>query len=883
MASETHSSGQWLDPDSGSAILKDGVVVGKSSNNNNNNISLRTGEEFSMEFLQDRGTRRIPNGHDTNMNHDKMTASKSDVSGHPGFNEISGMLGLQRTEPVIPADNISAKAPLSMASAPIINSIPSVPHRASGSGVGNDSQRGKIKFLCSSGGKVLPRPSDGKLRYVGGETHIFSIQKNISFDELVKRTSEFFNQPHTIKYQLPGEDLDALISVSSDEDLQNMIEEYNGLESSSRLRIFLIPLTESESTITIEANSIPPNNPDYQYVAAVNGIVDDCLNNSNATSSLFTSPISVPQNDLNNDPVSDSIEIPILKGRAFHSENRILPPSDPVNLYVGPNGSQLGIPHAFSDPQLQERGSTSAFGSQDGSNFPSTLTFPPPPLPSELTSSYFQGNSVDQNDNFHHPQILFEMPNLNPVSLNKVHEDVKEDLNKNVGLQNGLDGNSPFGNYNNISDADKSLNDLLSHLSDSLVKPQSSHQKELNGKNPILIDAPGSKLPDESLMQIPTTGGEFIKEVNLIDDNFGYTEHKAAEMGHEESQNKIQLELNDPLVAVNDVTEAEDNLTNSVIEDAGTETGSNDGPFNNALIAEMEADMYGLQIIKNAELEELRELGSGTYGTVYHGRWRGSDVAIKRIKKSCFSGRSSEQERLTNDFWREARILSNLHHPNVVAFYGVVPDGAGGTLATVTEFMTHGSLRNVLIKKDRSLDRRRKLIIAMDAAFGMEYLHLKNIVHFDLKCDNLLVNMRDPQRPICKVGDFGLSRIKRNTLVSGGVRGTLPWMAPELLNGSTTRVSEKVDVFSFGITMWEILTGEEPYANMHCGAIIGGIVKDTLRPTIPERCDPEWRKLMEQCWSADPAIRPSFTEITHRLRFMSKALQANGNKKGQQV
>lgn len=282
-------------------------------------------------------------------------------------------------------------------------------------------------------------------------------------------------------------------------------------------------------------------------------------------------------------------------------------------------------------------------------------------------------------------------------------------------------------------------------------------------------------------------------------------------------------------------------------------------------------DTSTVQFIKNEDLEELRELGSGTFGTVYHGKWRGSDVAIKRIKKSCFAGRSSEQERLTIEFWREADILSKLHHPNVVAFYGVVQDGPGATLATVTEYMVDGSLRNVLLRKDRYLDRRKRLIIAMDAAFGMEYLHSKNIVHFDLKCDNLLVNLKDPIRPICKVGDFGLSKIKRNTLVSGGVRGTLPWMAPELLNGSSNKVSEKVDVFSFGIVLWEILTGDEPYANMHYGAIIGGIVNNTLRPTIPNYCDLEWKTLMEQCWAPNPSVRPSFTEIARRLRVMSAA------------
>ncbi|XP_057967713.1 uncharacterized protein LOC131157513 [Malania oleifera] len=288
--------------------------------------------------------------------------------------------------------------------------------------------------------------------------------------------------------------------------------------------------------------------------------------------------------------------------------------------------------------------------------------------------------------------------------------------------------------------------------------------------------------------------------------------------------------------------------------------------------AEEEAIAKGLQTIKNDDLEEIRELGSGTYGAVYHGKWKGSDVAIKRIKASCFAGRPSERERLIADFWKEALILSSLHHPNVVSFYGIVRDGPDGSLATVTEFMVNGSLKQFLQKKDRTIDRRKRLIIAMDAAFGMEYLHGKNIVHFDLKCENLLVNMRDPHRPVCKIGDLGLSKVKQHTLVSGGVRGTLPWMAPELLSGKSNMVTEKIDVYSFGIVMWELLTGEEPYADMHCASIIGGIVNNTLRPQIPSWCDPEWKSLMESSWASEPAERPSFSAISQKLRSMAAAM-----------
>ncbi|XP_074573007.1 RAF-like serine/threonine-protein kinase 20 isoform X2 [Curcuma longa] len=287
-------------------------------------------------------------------------------------------------------------------------------------------------------------------------------------------------------------------------------------------------------------------------------------------------------------------------------------------------------------------------------------------------------------------------------------------------------------------------------------------------------------------------------------------------------------------------------------------------------------EIGNLQVIKNSDLEELQELGSGSFGTVYHGKWRGTDVAIKRINDRVFSGNSSDQDRARADFLNEACKLGSLHHPNVVAFYGIVLGGPGGSIATVTEFMVNGSLRHVLQKNEKMLDRRQHLLIALDVAFGMEYLHSKNIIHFDLKSDNLLVNLRDPQRPICKVADLGLSKLKYETLMSGGMRGTLPWMAPELLGGKDIKYSEKVDVFSFGIVMWELITGDEPYRDMHYGLIIGGILNNTLRPPVPESCAPEWKSLMEQCWAAEPSQRPGFTEIVNRLRALAASLPQKG-------
>ncbi|XXG68817.1 hypothetical protein AAC387_Pa06g1822 [Persea americana] len=842
----------------------------------------------------------------------------------------------------------------------------------------------KMKFLCSFGGKILPRPSDGKLRYVGGDTRIIQLRKNISWQELRQKTSSIYNEAHMIKYQLPREELDSLVSVSCDEDLHNMMEEYSvleGGEESNKLRLFLFSTSELEDSHydlgRIEGDS------EVQYVVAVNGMdmaahgslgghgiasksatdmgrlfdlnvrgesgVGRVRTHSDETRAAPSVGIVVPssmqkQEKHLNDPglvsqesIAEPTEPPHEKAPAtkdilmqikkhkkladataqgdlefagfsrdvhlLQCNENILKPymnnlgetstdadrsksKDPPKEPLVGEAKTVGMEHPSSVPgtplTLQDSPASNLPENQGemGVNINNVMGHVPPFAWAESSAgavyreeSSFHDSSpkkgdiiIDINDRFP-PDLLLDM--FNNARSRDGATGTSPLCKDEAGMSSNMQNNEPrrwsfVQNFAQDESARKGYS-LMDQdcivLSSPLTRieeraPETNDVSPLNGKGFVMVDVESQIAIHKGIPQMFSFGADVT---GLCKDYI-----------HSQTIPTNLHEKRDEVVHAEDTPTKLGEYPSPVSEEGDLEVGHINGPVVPSTGA---FDICDLQIIMNDDLEELRELGSGSFGTVYYGKWRGTDVAIKRIKKSCFTGRSSQQEKLTVEFWREAEILSNLHHPNVVAFYGVVQDGPGGTLATVTEFMVNGSLRQVLLHKDKFIDRRKRLIIAMDAAFGMEYLHSKNIVHFDLKCDNLLVNMRDPSRPICKVGDFGLSKIKRNTLVSGGVRGTLPWMAPELLNGHSSKVSEKVDVFSFGIVMWEILTGEEPYANMHYGAIIGGIVNNTLRPPVPGWCDPGWRKLMEQCWAPDPVARPSFTEIASRLRQMFSASQ----------
>lgn len=135
----------------------------------------------------------------------------------------------------------------------------------------------RVRFMCSFGGKILPRPHDNQLRYVGGDTRIVAVHRSTNFSTLLAKLSKLSGTTDvTVKYQLPNEDLDALISVTTDEDVENMIDEYDRIAQnqnprSARLRLFLFLNGNVSRTSSINSLLDGSANRDHWFLDAVNG------------------------------------------------------------------------------------------------------------------------------------------------------------------------------------------------------------------------------------------------------------------------------------------------------------------------------------------------------------------------------------------------------------------------------------------------------------------------------------------------------------------------------------------------------------------------------------------------------------------------------------
>ncbi|KAJ6317364.1 hypothetical protein OIU76_012993 [Salix suchowensis] len=257
------------------------------------------------------------------------------------------------------------------------------------------------------------------------------------------------------------------------------------------------------------------------------------------------------------------------------------------------------------------------------------------------------------------------------------------------------------------------------------------------------------------------------------------------------------------------------------------------------------------------ELLLKNKIGSGSFGTVYHADWRGSDVAVKILEEQEFHAERFE------GFLSEVAIMKRLRHPNIVLFMGAVTQPPN--LSIVMEYLSRGSLNKLLHMPDAALilDERRRLNMAYDAAKGMNYLHQFRppIVHRDLKSLNLLVD----STYTVKICDFGLSRSKAKTYISStNATGTPEWMAPEVLRNE--RSNEKSDVYSFGVILWELMTLQHPWRNLKQAQIIAAVGFMGQRLEIPSTVNPSVAALINACLDNDPSKRPPFSYIMENLQ-----------------
>ncbi|KAL3531607.1 hypothetical protein ACH5RR_005128 [Cinchona calisaya] len=257
------------------------------------------------------------------------------------------------------------------------------------------------------------------------------------------------------------------------------------------------------------------------------------------------------------------------------------------------------------------------------------------------------------------------------------------------------------------------------------------------------------------------------------------------------------------------------------------------------------------------------KIGEGAHGKVYQGRYGDRIVAIKVLNHG---NNSEERTALESRFTREVTMMSRVKHENLVKFIGACKDPL---MVIVTELLPGMSLRKYLGSiRPKQLDLHVALNYALDIARAMDCLHANGIIHRDLKPDNLLLTANQQS---VKLADFGLAREESVTEMMTAETGTYRWMAPELYSTVTLRQGEKkhynnkVDVYSFGIVLWELLTNRLPFEGMsNLQAAYAAAFKQE-RPCIPEDISPDLAFIIQSCWVEDPNMRPSFSLIIRML------------------
>ncbi len=263
------------------------------------------------------------------------------------------------------------------------------------------------------------------------------------------------------------------------------------------------------------------------------------------------------------------------------------------------------------------------------------------------------------------------------------------------------------------------------------------------------------------------------------------------------------------------------------------------------------------------------KLGEGAYGIVYKARYRNNPVAVKQLKMSHPSSDSLKE------FQKEMAVMANLRCPQVVQFYGVYFKPAPGI---VMQYMSRCSLYQVIHSGQPPLSWTVRLKIARDITCGLSFLHQENVIHRDLKSLNVLLN----EEMQAKLTDFGLAKIKKETVSLSKEKpvGTLLWMAPELFKRGNS-CTQKSDVYSLGITLWELAAYKRPFDDAKNDAIAKDWIEKGQREPIPSDCPPKLAKAITWCWDGEAAKRPSAQEVLELLEGgLSDCKTANDSYQG---